>query len=227
MITWCIKMRFIFLIFLSLVTSYSSLAQSGDEYGILPSLNLNKKFNHGWAVNLKLESRQVFYQNELNYDYKLSDPSLALAKKLSAQSTLVAGYLMRFEGSEIIHRSIQQWTLIQQPGDLKFAHRFASDQTYEDKQSTEWRLRYRIATEIPLRGRSLDVDESYVKINHEYLNSFQEKEHDLEIRAIAFYGYVLNLNSKVEIGLDYRADSFINHELRSRLWLALNFYHSI
>jgi len=89
------------------------------------------------------------------------------------------------------------------------------------------RLMYRFFAEIPLSGHTLDPNEFYLKTGTEYLNSFEEEEYDLEIRITGFTGYTISQKSKLELGLDYRTDSFIDNNIRNRFWLAISFYQSI
>jgi len=78
-----------------------------------------------------------------------------------------------------------------------------------------------------LQGRSPDPEEFFLKINNEYLNSVDDGNYDLEIRAATFIGYVIPPAKKLELGFDYRMDSFISGNPRNRLWIGLNFYNSI
>jgi hypothetical protein len=78
-----------------------------------------------------------------------------------------------------------------------------------------------------LEGESIDVKEYYLKINNEYLNSWQKSDYDLEIRLGALIGYSISSINDLEIGIDYRSDSFINGNRRERIWLSINFFHSL
>lgn len=102
-----------------------------------------------------------------------------------------------------------------------------TDQTFEKNENTEFRLRYRISSEIPLEGQSIDVNEFYLKINNEYLNSLQGVDYDLEVRGVVLLGYSVSALNDVEIGIDYRLDSFVSGNPRNRTWLSINFFHSL
>ncbi len=201
--------------------------------GLLPSLNLNSKLKNDWSINTKIESRQLLQSGIINvdvdkeYQYVLTDFSLILAKKVGLNSRIAAGYLLRFEEGELIQRFIQQYAIVQRMPGFRLAHRFVSDQTFSESEKPELRLRYRITSEMPLNGESVDPGEFYLKINHEYLNSFQGLQYDLEIRLIPFIGYDLNDRFKIETGLDYRVDSFLDNNTRHSFWLSLNFFIEI
>ncbi|MFZ6052050.1 DUF2490 domain-containing protein [Halocola ammonii] len=217
--------RFLFLF--SLLLPFLAQSQSSDQAGILPSININKKLPKDWSVNFKTESRQSLFQEEFNYDYLLTDISLAGAKKIGINTTVAAGYLLRVTDSGIVNRTIQQLSSVKRYPAFRVAHRISTDQTFEENDDTEFRFRYRASAEIPLNGESLDPGEYFLKINNEYLNSFQGNDYDLEIRGVGLLGFAVSAKSKLECGLDYRLDSFLNSAPRHRYWLSLNFYQSI
>jgi hypothetical protein len=108
-----------------------------------------------------------------------------------------------------------------------FAHRVSSEQTFSSVERPEFRLRYRITSEIPLNGVSVDEGEFYVKINNEYLNSLQANKYDLEIRLVPLLGYDITDNFKLELGLDYRVDSFIYTITEHNYWICFNVFIDI
>ena len=203
------------------------LAQSKKELGLLPSLNINKKFSKDWSVNVKTESRQSVANESSNYEYVLTDFSFIVAKKTSLNTTISGGYLMRFREREVVNRTIQQITLVKRYSSLRLAHRIVTDQTFQENADTEIRLRYRLSTEIPLSGESLDPNEFFLKLSNEYLNALEGPDYDLEIRSGSFVGHAFSLRSKLELGLDYRIGSFLNEAPRSRFWIGLNYYLTI
>ncbi|MBN3034893.1 MAG: DUF2490 domain-containing protein [Bacteroidales bacterium] len=214
-----------FLLFIP--ASLVSLAQSSCQLGLLPALNVNSKFSNDWSMNFKAESRQALIRDDFRYDYLLTDLSLAAAKKTGINTTVAAGYLVRVEGEEMSHRAIQQVSRVKRYSNFRLAHRLSADQTFSKDDYTEFRFRYRLSAEIPLAGQSLDPGEFFLKLNNEYLNSILHKVYDLEIRGGTFIGYALSSDIKLELGMDYRADSFIDGNPRHRYWIGLNFYQSI
>jgi hypothetical protein len=227
-ITSFIKFHRNFILFLLFfVFVFAGNAQSSYQTGLLPSVNLNKKLPRDWAVNFKAESRQSIYDDELNIAYLLTDLSLSAAKKIGINSTIIAGYLLRAEKEEIKHRAIQQLVFVRRYTGFRLSHRVATDQTFEKDDNTEFRFRYRLSSEIPLAGQSLDPKEFFLKFSNEYLNIISGSDYDLEIRGAAFLGYVFSPSNKFELGIDYRVNSFINSSSRNRIWIGLNFYQSI
>ena len=217
-----------FLYFLGLVfLPFISAAQGGPSWGIIPSVSLTGKLPRDWYVNLKAESRQALYQDGFAHDYLLTDLGVLFGKKASFHTTLAAGYLVRIREEEVFHRAIQQLSLARRYAGLSLSHRILSDQTFSGNEAAEYRLRYRISSEIPLEGQSLDPGEFFLKLSHEYVNSLQAKEYDLEIRTASFLGYVFTPKNKLEVGLEHRVDSFVSARARHRLWIGLHFYQSI
>ncbi|MBK7474896.1 MAG: DUF2490 domain-containing protein [Haliscomenobacter sp.] len=207
--------------------------QSTYQLGGLPSLNLNKKLKNEWSLNAKLESRQLFQRGKTNenpekeYKYVLTDLSFIAAKKVGLNSRIGGGYLIRLEDGELFHRFIQQYVIVQKMSGFRLAHRILSDQTFSGDEKPEIRFRYRITSEIPLNGSSVDLGEFYLKFNNEYLNSFQAQEYDLEIRLIPLLGFDITDNFKLESGMDYRVDSFFNKSARHSYWMTFNLFVDI
>jgi hypothetical protein len=202
-------------------------AQAKPETGFLPTLNISKKLPADWSVNFKAESRQALFSEVANYDYLQTDVSLAAAKKTGIRSSLALGYLMSIDDEGLSNRIFQQFTHITPISSIRFAQRLSADQTFSEGNYTEFRFRYRLSAEAPLSGQSLDPREFFLKFSNEYLNSFQGEEYDLEIRTSGFLGYVITPANKLELGIDYRVDSFVNDIAEKNIWIGLNFYQSL
>lgn len=157
----------------------------------------------------------------------LTDVSLVVTKRIAANITLGGGYLIRAEEDAFKNRAIQQISFSKKYPGFRMAHRIMTDQTFEKNENPEFRLRYRISSEIPLEGQSIDVNEFYLKINNEYLNSWQGNDYDMEIRWVALFVYSISPLNDLEMGIDYRLDTFINGNSRNRIWLSINFFHSL
>lgn len=223
-------MRYIAVLFLVVLLSGNVRAQSTYLLGTLPSLNLNKGMSNDWSVNLKTESRIRFLQGEFGNNstsdlhLQLVDIAVTGSRKTGLNNTLAGGYLIRLRGSQTYHRIMQQFTMVRRFEAFRLAHRFSSDQTFNRDESWELRLRYRITAEIPLNGQSVDPGEFYLKLNNEYLNSWQEGEPGLEIRLVPLAGFEFTDSNKLEIGVDYRLSSFIDGNSRSSFWFNIGWY---
>jgi hypothetical protein len=204
-----------------------SASQSSRQLGILPSLNVNKKLPKDWSVNFKAEARQTLIQDDYEYNDGRTELSFIAAKKISINARVAAGYLMKIESESTSNRAIQQLSWIRRYPGFTLSHRFSADQTIEKDEPIIFRFRYRIASEIPLAGQTVDPGELFLKISNEYLNGFLDIYYDLEIRSAAFAGYLLTPKNKIELGVDYRISSFIDNLPRHNFWIGLNFYQSI
>ncbi len=221
-------MSYIFFVFLG---SYAEVgAQNLYSIGFLPNFNLNKGLPRHFALNLKAESRQVISTGEfskepnIKYEYTLTDFSIMLSKKIGLSNVIAGGYLIRLEGSEVSHRTIQQLSVISKLQSVRLGHRFVADETFSSQEAFELRLRYRIAAEFPLNGTQINPGESYFKLNSEFLNSFQENNYDIEWRCSPLFGYVFSDNNKLEYGLDYRLGSLLQTGSESDFWFTVNWY---
>ncbi|MEM7186523.1 MAG: DUF2490 domain-containing protein [Bacteroidota bacterium] len=221
------------LLFFALLATVTAVGQTEYQFGLLPSFNLNKKLSNDFALNFELESRQQLSQglfsdsNAFDFEYILTDLTLIAGKKIAANQTVTLGYLFRIRDGQGIHRSIQQFIVTKKFTGLKLSQRFATDQTFEKNKSTAFRLRYRIATEIPLNGQSVDVGEFFLKLNNEYLNQLEASTYDLEVRLTPFLGYTISGNQKFELGLDYRISSFLEGPASHKFWIGMNWYQSL
>lgn len=219
------KHKYFTIIFLIICLSGSLHAQSEFQGGMMPKLNLNKNLNENYSLNLKTESRNIFFhKSDYSYDYDLTDIALTASKKTSFSDKIVFGYLIRLEDKKAEHRIIEQFSSVKRYSRFSLGHRIASDQTFSSHSENELRLRYRIAAELPLNGDRVDNEESYLKISNEYLNSFTRSSlFDPEIRVSALYGFVFS-GQELEIGFDNRISSFTSGNLYNELWLRVNLY---
>lgn len=209
------------------------MGRTSVETGLIPTLNVRTKISDLYSITTEAQSRQSLYKSnapdgqQLNHRNILTDLSLLGSRKIGLNMKITGGYLLRFRDNDLFHRAVQQFSLVSLHRSLRLGHRFASDQTFsgENNADTEVRLRYRLATEIPLQGASLEAKEYYLKINQEYLNAFQSGQHDLEIRTGFFLGNYLSSKNILEYGVDYRVGSiFSNGTTKHAIWLRVNWY---
>lgn len=207
-----------------------AVAQSSVELGFLPAINVNRKFEGGWGLNAKVESRTMLLQSHSELesawdpDYGLTDFILLGSRKVGLAHSVAAGYVFRWRPGDNAHRSVQQFTFVQPLTGVRLAHRVSTDQTFSEQKPPVFRLRYRLVAEWPLSGQELDPREPYIKLGNEYLQAWQAGSGDLEIRAIPTLGYAFTDNSKLELGLDYRVNGFVQGAAEQTLWTALQWF---
>ncbi len=73
----------------------------------------------------------------------------------------------------------------------------------------------------------MDPKEWYLKLNHEYLGSIEGSEADLELRVVPALGYAFTDANKLECGLDYRVNNWIQGQSRHVYWLAISWFVSL
>lgn len=215
-----------------LLVFMESQSQHRYRQGSLPSININKKVNSLWKLNLKIESRQPFrigtfgQPAETKFQYERADFTLLTSRKIGANSKAAAGMMLRFRDGDLIHRSIQQYSVVRRYPGFRLGQRFSTDQTFAPQTATQYRFRYRIGADFALNGQAVDHREFYLKLTNEYLTIIQE-EIDLEIRLVPTLGYAYTDNNKLELGLDYRLDSILAQNLRSNFWFTVGWFVAI
>lgn len=208
-------------------------AQESFQFGALPAFNFNKKFEKGWVLNTRLESRQIFkegtfsQENNFNYQWELTDLIILGAKKITPSTTVAGGYLIRNREGAWFYRAIQQMVYVWQPTGIRWAYRFSTDQTFTQNETPEFRFRNRITLEKSLNGALVDVREFYFKFNNEYLFSLQNSETQLEMRLVPLLGYEYNKNNKIEAGLDYRVSSVLDKIDDHRFFIAISWFYTL
>ncbi|MAD98266.1 MAG: hypothetical protein CMB99_13145 [Flavobacteriaceae bacterium] len=212
-------MRGFFVFFLILLMGRTN-GQSQNDYGFLPKVILSKKYGERLRWINSAESR-----TDLNKDATLNNNLLDLSSILSYRAdvhhTLNFGYIIRFEGGEVIHRTFQHFNYLQEFSASQLSHRFAFEQFFEPNKSLFFRGRYRAMFQKPLNGERVDVKEFYIKLGNEYLWNFEDKE--LEIRFTPYLGYQLSTKDRIEFGIDYRTLSFD----QNNFWFRTTWYISI
>lgn len=215
---------------LVLCANFTGNAQSDYQYGFLPSLNLNKKLENDWKLNLNIASRHeikagIFGENaDAEYEYLLTDIAFVGSKKIGLYHNVAGGYQIRFREGAIFHRTIQQYITVHAYTGFRLSHRVAADQTFSTADKTAFRLRYRATGILPLNGNELDSKEWYVKTNAEYLNAIQSGVYDIELRLVPLLGYVFTDTNKIELGIDYRLNSFLSASPSHRFWWSINWF---
>ncbi|MDY8137327.1 DUF2490 domain-containing protein [Aquimarina sp. 2201CG5-10] len=224
-------MKKILFIFFTILSCCKIQAQSEFSTGLLPGVRISTKISDQIKWINGLQSRHILTDNtkvkSFDYEYILTDISSLISIKIGAHGVFNTGYLIRFQDDEVIHRSIQQYNLVQNLERLRIGHRFATDQTFNTNKSPQFRLRYKISLEKPLAGDKIDPKEFYLKLGNEYLGIYQSNDTELEIRVLPFIGYEINHKNKVELGIDYRLSDFFNSGSENDLWLSMNWFYTI
>ncbi|MCF2447095.1 DUF2490 domain-containing protein [Dyadobacter sp. CY345] len=218
---------------LVLLTSFSVFSQSNYRAGSLTQININAKVAETWKLNTKLEARQIFSSRQPGevvnngFEYERTDLGFMLTKKVSADNSLGGGYMVRMEDGSFTHRLSQQFSSVNTLEVLSIAHRVVADETFNNVDPAEFRLRYRLGMELPLNGQQVDPKEFYGKFNNEYLGIFAGSNPDLEIRGLLSLGYNAADNNKLELGFEYRINGFNESVNAQQFWVTIAWFVSI
>jgi len=215
---------------LVLLSALSFMASAQNQFGILPVINTTIKLQNEWKINTKLEGRQLLKQHPIPKDeneriFERADLEVVANKALNSAGDLGFGYLLRRQEGKFVHRFIQQYAYTKKLYSSRLSHRFRTDETFEQDEAVQLRLRYRASWEKPLNGLKVDPKEYYLKFNNEYLASLQDSKGNLEIRGLAALGYTINKDNRIETGADYRMEKVFTH-LQHKLFLSIGFYHN-
>lgn len=223
--------KYYYILSICLFTTLTVQSQSVTNVGIIPKLNIKKKFENLWSINVEIAPRVEVAKGsslttlENSTFYTLADITTVVSHTVGVSNSIGAGYVTRVEKDQSTsHRFIQQYVLIDYKGTHRIAHRFRSDQTFQQGGVPTFRVRYRISSDIALRGQTVDPEEFYFKISNEYLGILRDQANDIEVRLTPTLGYNLKNKNKIEVGLDYRLDSFINSHPDHRYWIQVGYY---
>ena len=214
----------LFLLFNNLIFSQNK------TLGGIPQLNINKILSEKWRLNLKIESRNKFFefgkefQNLNKFQHINTGYSIIFSKRIGLSNSLAAGLLLRSGDKYFKSRYIQQLTFVNQYTFFRIAQRLLLDQTIRVNKPFEIRFRYRTTFELPINGRSIDNDEWYLKLNNEFVNCYKNKKYNLEFRSSPLLGFKFSDQNKFEFGLDYRNQSLLHQISKHQFWLSLNWF---
>jgi len=202
------------------------------NFGLLPEIALSYSNLGRWSVNAKVESMQSLYQqggkpNAFYYQHRRTDLQFFTNYKLALHWKISAGYQYRVTNGYNAHRLMQQISTVQTFNPIRLGHRLRLDESFYKKSNTKVRIRYRLSAEIALNGSKLDKNEFYFKSNIEVLYGIQADQQDLEGRIGAMLGYYFASRNKMEAGLDYRTDDYLEEVEQHDLWLKIAYYFNL
>jgi hypothetical protein len=216
------------IVFLFLVSVFTTWSQSNVSTGFMPSIKVTYKLSERYRAVGGFETRNVILERWDEPDiidyWRLIDFSGMISYRTSANTSLNMGYLARMVEAVVLSRFLQQFNVVQNLPTLRIGHRFATDQTFGRDFPLDFRIRYRVTLEKPLAGDQADPKEWYFKFANEYLWSYQENRSDIEIRLIPAFGYVVNPKNRLEFGLDYRYNEFLLSPSDHDFWIRFSWF---
>lgn len=221
-------MRKITCLFFSFFCFLIAYGQSRYTIGVLPQVNVAIKIPKKFILNQKLELRQNFSQGTFpnpiswNSNFALIQSETVLSKSLDVNKFIGLGYLFRYEDQGFTHRFIQQFLTSKKYERFTLISRYRMEETISNRNSVEWRLRYRIGAEISLQGHTLEAKEFYLRANTELIPSIRSNKSNYEQRLFFAICKLVDKSNRVELGADYRASGLLNPYQQHQFWLNLN-----
>lgn len=200
--------------------------------GIFPELSLTRKVSDRHKLNFKVENQRVIFDNldsdseNPQFSHYRTDIMAFFDRSLKPGMSIAAGLFHRFQENEDGNRIIQQFALTQKTRSVRINHRFRTDQTFTRNEALEVRFRYRLSVEVPLAGETIDPGEFYFLTSAETIFSQQAGDFEIENRLAASLGKFYDKTRKLEWGVDYRTDGYIQDGFRTRLWAKISFYYN-
>lgn len=210
----------------------NATAQENQTFftGIFPEISLTKKISDVNKLNFKIENQRVLFDNRdkenPQFTHYRTDLMMFFDHSIRPGVSMALGIFHRFQENENSNRIIQQFAVLQRMRNLRINHRFRTDQTFTRNDDLELRMRYRISGEIPLQGKIVDPKEFYLVISEELIFSYKGGDFEIENRVALALGKLYNSREKLEWGVDYRTDGFIQDGFRTRLWGKISYFYN-
>lgn len=199
--------------------------------GAIPEITGSHKLTSNWSVTGKIESRHAAFAQQSNgdatgYSYVRTDVQLLGGYRINPFLGAAIGYqsILHADGP-MAHRATQQLSVVLPYPGYRFAHRFRTDQTWQQDDTPRFRLRYRFSLELPLQGLEVDPNEWYVVFSDEPVLDYQRSLF-FENRIGTIVGYVFTSGNKLETGLDYRLERIGTAVFGHEVWFKLNWFTS-
>lgn len=210
------------------------LSQSRQTFftGFFPEASLTKKLSETQKLNFKIENQHLVFDNRDDsadnpqFSHYRTDIMGFFDQSLRPGISVALGLFHRFQEGEDGNRIIQQLAILQKGRSVRVNHRFRTDQTFTRNQPLELRFRYRLSVEIPLEGAEVDPGEFYMLSSAESIFSHKGGEYEIENRLAVSLGKFFNRKEKLEWGVDYRTDGYLQDGFRTRLWAKISYFYN-
>lgn len=179
-----------------------------------PQIGVNYKVSNNYSHNFSVAKRTyTLRDSETEFTIRQLDLVHFSNLKIRGNQSVGFGIQYRFKGvfddtKENELRLVQQYNSTKSDRGLRFGNRFRSEQRITNSLTIH-RFRYRFALDFPLQGESLDVGEPYLVLSTESLLSVAKASlPEYDQRITANLGWVLNENTKLQVGTEYRAENY-------------------
>lgn len=220
------------LIFFLFLGSVFSQSKQTFFTGFFPEVSITKRISELQKINFKVENQHVVFDNRdadsenPQFSHYRTDVMGFYDYSLRHGISVAMGLFHRFQEGEDANRIIQQLAVLQKGRNFRVNHRFRTDQTFTRNQPLELRFRYRLSLELPLEGAELDPGEFYLLSSVESIFSYKGGEYEIENRLAVSLGKFFNRKEKLEWGVDYRTDGYLQDGFRTRLWAKISYFYN-
>lgn len=196
-------------------------AQNGFTVLWEPEIAISYDVAPFYSHHFSIEKRSSVYEDSIRFNVKQMDFSHFSEYSIMDNQSLALGLLYReleFFDRETYNefRLTEQYSLTKVNQSVRWGHRVRAEQRFSNNP-TEYRFRYRVALDVPLRGSRLDIGEPYFSSTWENLLSVgQETEPAFAQRFGLEIGFLLSKSTTFETGVQYRLEDYFNraaHEL--------------
>jgi hypothetical protein len=223
-------MRVILFLLLFITIIYPVKSQSPPGWSVLPAYTIGYKFASSWQLTGKVEVNNQNIPNGFESLFNVSryTSEIGLQTFISYKLSAVSGLAVGYQWSTETHTVLPQYSLVVYLAQLKLGNRIRNEIRFRNNEIDSYRLRYRLATQIPLNGNKLDEGEMYLKTQLEQLVRYKSEAQNYEIRTSLVAGNLVNNRNKLEYGFEFQA----RHSMRSSGWdsviqLVAGWYFSI
>ncbi|TDQ18549.1 uncharacterized protein DUF2490 [Algoriphagus boseongensis] len=209
-----------------------AFSQSNQTFftGLFPEVSITKGISPTQKINFKIENQEIIFDNRdienPQYSHYRTDIMGFFDQSLRPGISVALGVFHRFQEGEDGNRIIQQLAILQKSRNLRINHRFRTDQTFTRNEPLELRFRYRLSLEIPLQGAELDPGEFYFLGSAESIFSQKGGDFEIENRLVTSLGKFFSRKERMEWGIDYRTDGYIQDGFRTRLWAKISYFYN-
>lgn len=189
-------------------------AQDNFTGYLQPQISLNYDVATDYSHNFSVEQRSYLYDSDEAVLRARQFDLVHFSKlKVRDDQSVALGIKYRFREAFEPDRSnelrfTEQFNLTDKFGAVRIGNRFRAEQRITP-DLTVHRFRYRLAIDFPLSGETLDVGEAYFVASTEGLLSVAKSiKPEWDQRLTGNFGWLLNAETKVQMGLEYRIEDY-------------------
>lgn len=202
-----------FLLLLVVTGTKTVFAQDNFTLYAEPTITLNYEVATNYSHNFEVANRSYIYDEDLEFRARHLELTHFSNLNIGFDQSIAFGIKYRWrenfeENEENELRLTEQYNLTHRNRNLRLGNRFRAEQRILPS-STAHRFRYRFALDTPLSGEQLDVGEAYFVISTEaLLSAAKSQKPEFDQRLTSQIGWLVNPETKLQTGLEYRIENY-------------------